>query len=115
MAKYLIMSACVCDREPPVMWGVEVSSGHGSREVKTGLQLSDRPLVDHIIFDTGDYAFLFQIKYVKNIQKLLIFKTHKKILLLLLFSDLPNATINVDGEDPPFFSTLVCCSLVNFA
>lgn len=37
------------------MWGVEVSSGHGPREVKTSLQLSDRPLVDHIIFDTGDF------------------------------------------------------------
>lgn len=36
------------------MWGVEVSSGHGSREVRTCLQLSDRQLVDHIIFETGD-------------------------------------------------------------
>ncbi|XP_075898925.1 protein zwilch homolog [Nelusetta ayraudi] len=71
----------IYQKEPPVMWGVEVSSGHGSREVKTGLQLSDRPLVDHVIFDT----------------------------------DLQNATTNVDGEDPPFFSTLVCCSLASFA
>lgn len=41
------------------MWGVEVSSGNGAREVRTSLQLSDRPLVDHIIFDTGElYAQL---------------------------------------------------------
>lgn len=51
------------------MWGVEVSSGHGSREVKTGLQLSDRPLVDHIIFDTGDYAFLFPDKICQEYTK----------------------------------------------
>lgn len=30
-------------------------------------------------------------------------------------SDVPNATVCADGEDPAFFSTLVCCSLVNFA
>ncbi|XP_073328427.1 protein zwilch homolog isoform X2 [Pagrus major] len=41
-------------KEHPVVWGVEVSSGHGAREVRTSLQLSDRPLVDHVIFDT-DY------------------------------------------------------------
>lgn len=29
--------------------------------------------------------------------------------------DLPNATMNTDGEDSAFFSTLACCSLVNFA
>ncbi|CAN9499354.1 unnamed protein product [Ophioblennius macclurei] len=40
------------EKQQPVMWGVEVSSGHGPREVKTCLQLSDRPLVDHVIFDT---------------------------------------------------------------
>uniref|UniRef100_A0A671VM14 Protein zwilch n=1 Tax=Sparus aurata TaxID=8175 RepID=A0A671VM14_SPAAU len=42
-------------KEHPVVWGVEVSSGNGAREVRTSLQLSDRPLVDHIIFDT-DYT-----------------------------------------------------------
>uniref|UniRef100_A0A8C6T1V4 Protein zwilch n=1 Tax=Neogobius melanostomus TaxID=47308 RepID=A0A8C6T1V4_9GOBI len=41
-------------KELPVMWGVEVSSGHGPREVRTLLQLSDRPLVDHVVFET-DY------------------------------------------------------------
>uniref|UniRef100_A0A671VI73 Protein zwilch n=1 Tax=Sparus aurata TaxID=8175 RepID=A0A671VI73_SPAAU len=41
-------------KEHPVVWGVEVSSGNGAREVRTSLQLSDRPLVDHIIFDTGE-------------------------------------------------------------
>uniref|UniRef100_A0A672FY15 Protein zwilch n=1 Tax=Salarias fasciatus TaxID=181472 RepID=A0A672FY15_SALFA len=40
------------EKEHPVMWGVEVSSGHGPREVRTCFQLSDRPLVDHVIFDT---------------------------------------------------------------
>ncbi|XP_070763883.1 protein zwilch homolog [Enoplosus armatus] len=68
-------------REHPVVWGVEVSSGHGPREVRTSLQLSDRPLVDHIIFET----------------------------------DYPNETVNGDSEDPAFFSTTMCCSLVNFA
>lgn len=65
------MSACVCDREPPVMWGVEVSSGHGSREVKTGLQLSDRPLVDHVIFDTGDLCLSFPYKICQEYTKTL--------------------------------------------
>ncbi|XP_076589126.1 protein zwilch homolog [Chaetodon auriga] len=68
-------------KEQPVMWGVEVSSGHSPREVRTSLQLSDRPLVDHVIFET----------------------------------DYPNETVNGDSEDPAFFSTMVCCSLVNFA
>ncbi|XP_047452806.1 protein zwilch homolog [Mugil cephalus] len=69
-------------KEHPVMWGVEVSSGHGPREVRTSLQLSDRPLVDHVIFET----------------------------------DHPNETVNgVDSDEPAFFSTMVCCSLVNFA
>lgn len=35
------------------MWGVEISSGHGPREVRTSLQLSDRPLVDHVVIETG--------------------------------------------------------------
>ncbi|XP_068579300.1 protein zwilch homolog [Cebidichthys violaceus] len=68
-------------KEQPVLWGAEVSSGHGSREVRTSVQLSDRPLVDHVIFET----------------------------------DYPNETVNGDGENPAFFSTTVCCSLVNFA
>ncbi|XP_068168139.1 protein zwilch homolog [Antennarius striatus] len=38
--------------EHPLEWGVEVSSGHGPRKVRTSLQLSDRPLVDHVIFQT---------------------------------------------------------------
>lgn len=68
-------------KEHPVMWGVEVSSGHGPREVRTCLQFSDRPLVDHVIFEI----------------------------------DLPNETVNGDNDEPAFFSTMVCCSLVNFA
>ncbi|KAM6926021.1 protein zwilch homolog isoform 1-T1 [Lycodopsis pacificus] len=68
-------------KEQPVLWGAEVSSGHGSREVRTSVQLSDRPLVDHVIFET----------------------------------DYPNETVDGDGESPAFFSTTVCCSLVNFA
>ncbi|XP_051918229.1 protein zwilch homolog isoform X2 [Hippocampus zosterae] len=61
--------------EHPVVWGVEVSSGQGPHMVKTSLQVSDRPLVDHVNFETvGD-----------------------------------------DSTEPVCFSTLVCCSLVNFA
>lgn len=45
-------------REHPILWGVEVSSGHGPREVRTSLHLSDRPLVDHVIFETGDFYLL---------------------------------------------------------
>ncbi|XP_037308535.2 protein zwilch homolog [Pungitius pungitius] len=68
-------------KEQPVLWGAEVSSGHGSRDVRTSITLSDRPLVDHVIFE----------------------------------SDEPNETMNVDSENPALFSTMVCCSLVNFA
>ncbi|XP_034735344.1 protein zwilch homolog [Etheostoma cragini] len=68
-------------KEQPVVWEAEVSSGHGPREVRTSIQLSDRPLVDHVIFET----------------------------------DYPNETVNGDSEDCAFFSTMVCCSLVNFA
>lgn len=39
-------------KEHPVVWGVEISSGQGLREVRTSLQLSDKPLVDHVIFET---------------------------------------------------------------
>lgn len=70
-----------CQKEQPVVWGVEVSSGHGSRELRTWLQLSDRPLVDHVIFET----------------------------------DYPNETVNGEHDEPVYFSTLVCCNLVNFA
>uniref|UniRef100_A0A3B5KS30 Protein zwilch n=1 Tax=Xiphophorus couchianus TaxID=32473 RepID=A0A3B5KS30_9TELE len=41
-------------KEHPILWGVEISSGQGLREVRTSLQLSDKPLVDHVIFETGD-------------------------------------------------------------
>ncbi|XP_034443887.1 protein zwilch homolog [Hippoglossus hippoglossus] len=68
-------------KEQPVLWGAEVFSGQGPREVRTSLQLSDRPLVDHVMLET----------------------------------DYPNETVNGDSEDPAFFSTMVCCSLVNFA
>lgn len=36
-------------------------------------------------------------------------------IVFLLFLDYPNETVNGDSEDPAFFSTMVCCSLVNFA
>lgn len=45
---------CSIHREQPSSWGVEVSSGQGSREVKTSWHLSDNPLVDHISFDSGE-------------------------------------------------------------
>ncbi|XP_041852673.1 protein zwilch homolog [Melanotaenia boesemani] len=40
--------------EHPQLWRVELFSGHGPREVRSTLQLSSRPLVDHVIFET-DY------------------------------------------------------------
>lgn len=40
-------------REQPSSWRVEVSSGQGSREVKTSLHLTDKPLVDHFSFISG--------------------------------------------------------------
>lgn len=39
------------EKEQPFSWAVEVSSGQGSKEVKTSLYLSDKPLVDHIHLD----------------------------------------------------------------
>uniref|UniRef100_A0A8C1JXV0 Protein zwilch n=1 Tax=Cyprinus carpio TaxID=7962 RepID=A0A8C1JXV0_CYPCA len=39
------------EKEQPFSWAMEVSSGQGSKEVKTALYLSDRPLVDHVRFD----------------------------------------------------------------
>ncbi|XP_076848458.1 protein zwilch homolog [Brachyhypopomus gauderio] len=38
--------------EQPSSWAVEVSSGQGSREVKTFYLLSDVPLVHHVTFDS---------------------------------------------------------------
>lgn len=68
-----IISSCLLlyffNREHPIMWGVEVSSGHGPREVKTSLQLSDRPLVDHIIFDTGNIFYALKITYARKMKK----------------------------------------------
>ncbi|KAM4572368.1 protein zwilch homolog [Odontesthes bonariensis] len=68
-------------KEHPILWGVELTSGHGPREVRTSFQLSDRPLVDHVIFET----------------------------------DYPNETVSGDSDEPAFFSTMLCCSLVSFA
>uniref|UniRef100_A0A672NM03 Protein zwilch n=1 Tax=Sinocyclocheilus grahami TaxID=75366 RepID=A0A672NM03_SINGR len=39
------------EKELPFSWAMEVSSGQGSKEVKTTLYLSDKPLVDHVSFD----------------------------------------------------------------
>lgn len=69
-------------KEQPVAWGVEVSSGHGPREIKTSWQLSDKPLVDHINFNT-EYP--------------------------------SETTVNGDIEEAAYYTTMVCCSLVNFA
>lgn len=48
--------------EHPVVWGVEVSSGQGPHKVRTFLQVSARPLVDHIIFETGEFGPLQHIQ-----------------------------------------------------
>ncbi|XP_052337055.1 protein zwilch homolog isoform X2 [Oncorhynchus keta] len=66
-------------QEQAVSWGVEVSSGNCPREVKTSWLLSDKPLVEHIIFETDEM------------------------------------TVNSASEDAAYFTTMVCCSLVNFA
>ncbi|MBN3306676.1 ZWILC protein, partial [Amia calva] len=41
--------------EHPQTWRVEVSSGHGHRELKTCWQLSDKPPVDHVSFSSADF------------------------------------------------------------
>lgn len=46
---------CFIHREQPSSWGVEVSSGKGSGEVKTSWHLSDKPLVDHFSSDSGKF------------------------------------------------------------
>lgn len=50
---------CYSFREQPFSWAVEVSSGQGSKEVKTSLYLSDKPLVDHIHLDLGKACSCF--------------------------------------------------------
>ncbi|XP_077566806.1 protein zwilch homolog [Stigmatopora nigra] len=40
-------------KEYPAVWGVEVSSGQGPHRVRTSLQVSDRPLIDHVTFEAG--------------------------------------------------------------
>lgn len=103
----------VFNREQPVMWGVEVSSGHGPREVRTCLQFSDQPLVDHVFFKIG--VFFFSILIPNRIHVTYCWKHRKYLLSFFFFSDLPNETVNGDNEEPAFFSTMVCCSLVNFS
>uniref|UniRef100_A0AAY4B2X7 Protein zwilch n=1 Tax=Denticeps clupeoides TaxID=299321 RepID=A0AAY4B2X7_9TELE len=44
--------SCLCQKEKPISWGVELSSGQGCREVKTSSYFSDKPLVDHATFDS---------------------------------------------------------------
>lgn len=68
----------VFHREQPMMWGVEVSSGQDPHEVRTCLQLSDRPLVDHIIFKTG---VLFSMLIPNIIHVTLLLETQKISLI----------------------------------
>uniref|UniRef100_A0A3P8X9T2 Protein zwilch n=1 Tax=Esox lucius TaxID=8010 RepID=A0A3P8X9T2_ESOLU len=68
-------------KEPAVSWSVEVSSGHGPREVKTSWQLSDKPLVNHVTVNR----------------------------------DSEEVTVNRDSEEVAYFTTMTCCSLVNFS
>lgn len=63
-------------REHPVMWGVEVSSGHGPREVRTCLQFSDQPLVDHVVFKTGVVVVFFSM-LIPNIIHVTFCETYK--------------------------------------
>uniref|UniRef100_A0A8C2DAZ8 Protein zwilch n=1 Tax=Cyprinus carpio TaxID=7962 RepID=A0A8C2DAZ8_CYPCA len=52
------------EKEQPFSWAMEVSSGQGSKEVKTALYLSDRPLVDHVRFDLGEVTGVFFFCFV---------------------------------------------------
>lgn len=73
-----VSSSCVhLYREHPVVWGVEVSSGHGPREVRTCLQFSDRPLVDHVIFKIGVFSSIL----ITNIIYVTCCCKHRKYLL----------------------------------
>ncbi|XP_067827372.1 protein zwilch homolog [Heptranchias perlo] len=42
------------ENEQPIMWRVEIISGHGQKELKTVWQLNARPPVDHVTFNTPD-------------------------------------------------------------
>ncbi|KAJ8370004.1 hypothetical protein SKAU_G00100320 [Synaphobranchus kaupii] len=42
-------------KEHPVTWAVEISSGQGKREVRTSWQLSETAPVDHVTFDIADF------------------------------------------------------------
>lgn len=102
--------------EHPVVWGVEVSSGQGPHKVRTFLQVSARPLVDHIIFETGEFGPLqhIQLKMSANaitcdFFSFFFFFSHPSHL------ETANETVGDDSTEPVCFSTLVCCNLVNFA
>ncbi|XP_076122576.1 protein zwilch homolog isoform X2 [Alosa pseudoharengus] len=47
-----VMISNFYQKEEPIVWGVEVFSGQGSREVRTSFHLSDQPLVDHVTFSS---------------------------------------------------------------
>ncbi|XP_051896216.1 LOW QUALITY PROTEIN: protein zwilch homolog [Pristis pectinata] len=42
------------ENENPIMWRMEIISGHGQKELKTIWQLNTRPPVDHMTFTTPD-------------------------------------------------------------
>lgn len=72
------------------------------------MTLSDRPLVDHVIFESGGHyaghdAWL-PMAFIPGINNILV-----------LYLGEPNETMDADSENPALFSTTVCCSLVNFA
>ncbi|XP_069766821.1 protein zwilch homolog [Narcine bancroftii] len=42
------------ESENPIMWRMEIVSGHGQKELKTIWQLNTKPPVDHVTFNTPD-------------------------------------------------------------
>ncbi|XP_067874338.1 protein zwilch homolog isoform X5 [Heterodontus francisci] len=64
------------ENEHPIMWRMEIISGHGQRELKTVWQLNTRPPVDHVIFNTpgslaaGPYTCALQHLASKTLTKI---------------------------------------------
>ncbi|XP_028970693.2 protein zwilch homolog isoform X2 [Esox lucius] len=105
-------------KEPAVSWSVEVSSGHGPREVKTSWQLSDKPLVNHVVFETA-----FQNEMTLNVdsEEVTVNRHSEEVTVnrhseeVTVNRDSEEVTVNRDSEEVAYFTTMTCCSLVNFS
>lgn len=139
---YGLMSVCF-PREQPFSWGVEVSSGQGSREVKTSYYLSDKSLVDHISFDLGNATHYFVLLFCSSVVFCLVFTclwllwcckyfSDGRFFVLSLTSlckyksdistssghahaDLPlDVSMSGENETMSYYRTMVSCSLISF-